>query len=422
MIASTSAHVATWVVAAIATGGVIVRPWGLPEAVWACVGALVLVVLSLLPLSTAAAAVAKGLDVYLFLIGMMLLAELAREEGLFDWLAAFAVRLAAGSQQRLFALVFAVGILVTVFLSNDATAVVLTPAVYAAATAAGARPIPYLYICAFIANAASFMLPISNPANLVLYAGHMPSLFDWLAQFAAPSVTAIAMTYGLLRWTQRAHLVDAIAPDMPLPHLSADGKWASAGIAVTAVILLVASAFSINLGGPTLIAAVATAAVVSLRARKSPRRLVRGISWSVLPLVGGLFVLVAALEHTGVIAALVDTLRTAVLRSSTEAAWQTGLLVALATNLINNLPAGLIAAATVAGAHPPSVVAGALLIGVDLGPNLSVTGSLATILWLVALRREKLDVGAFEFLRLGVVVMVPALVVALAVQIAVSSR
>ena len=141
-----------------------------------------------------------------------------------------------------------------------------------------------------------------------------------------------------------------------------------------------------------------------------------------LPLVGGLFVLVAGLEHTGVIATLVDTLRTAVLRSSTETAWQTGLLVALATNLINNLPAGLIAASTVAGAHPPSVVAGALLIGVDLGPNLSVTESLATILWLVALRREKLDVGAVEFLRLGVVVMVPALVAALAVLIAVSSR
>ena len=119
--------------------------------------------------------VRKGTDVYLFLVGMMLLAEIARKEGLFDWLAGIAVRQARGSATRLFLLVYLVGIVVTVFLSNDACAVVLTPAVYAAAKAAEAEPLPYLFICAFIANAASFVLPISNPANLVVYATHMPA-------------------------------------------------------------------------------------------------------------------------------------------------------------------------------------------------------------------------------------------------------
>src|SRR5258708_35761616 len=102
---------------------------------------------------------------------MMLLAELARQEGLFDWLAALAVEHARGSPQRLFALVYAVGTIVTVFLSNDATAVVLTPAVYAATRAAGAAPLPYLFACAVIANAASFPLPISNPAKLRIFDG-----------------------------------------------------------------------------------------------------------------------------------------------------------------------------------------------------------------------------------------------------------
>ena len=156
---------ATWSIAALAAGGVILRPWRLPEAIWAVLGAAALVALGLLPWTEALTGVLKGLDVYLFLIGMMLLAELARHEGLFDWLAALAAEYAHGSPQRMFTLIYVVGTLVTVFLSNDATAIVLTPAVYAAARAAGAEPLPYLFVCAFIANAASFVLPISNPAK-----------------------------------------------------------------------------------------------------------------------------------------------------------------------------------------------------------------------------------------------------------------
>src|SRR5260370_25721920 len=137
---------------------------------------------------------------------MMVLAELARKEGLFDWLAVLAVRQARGSPRRLFGLVYVVGTVVTVFMSNDATAVVLTPAVYAAAKAAKAEPLPYLFICAFIANAASFVLPISNPANLVVFGSHMPPLAAWLAQVGLPSILALGATYGGLRVTQRASM------------------------------------------------------------------------------------------------------------------------------------------------------------------------------------------------------------------------
>src|SRR5438093_6960971 len=199
----------TWAIALLSAGGVIVRPWRLPEALWAVVGATALVVLSLLPWTDARRAVARGNDVYLCLIGMMLLAELARSEGLFDWLAALAARWARGSAERLFALVYAVGTVVTVFLSNDATAVVLTPAVYAAARAAGATPLPYLFACVFIANAASFVLPISNPANLVIFGERMPHLAAWLWQFGLPSLVAITVTYLALRLALRRPLVRA---------------------------------------------------------------------------------------------------------------------------------------------------------------------------------------------------------------------
>ena len=142
-------NAATWGIAALATLGVIARPWNLPEFIWAVAGAALLVLLNLLPWPDALAAAAKGTDVYFFLIGMMLLAEVARKEGLFDWLAAQAVWHSRGSAKRLFLIVYVVGTIVTVLLSNDATAVVLTPAVLAAlpnreAHLAAATPLPLM--------------------------------------------------------------------------------------------------------------------------------------------------------------------------------------------------------------------------------------------------------------------------------------
>src|SRR5207253_10247296 len=151
---------------------------------------------------------------------MMLLAELARREGVFDWLAALSAQKARGSAGRLFALVFAVGTIVTALLSNDATAVVLTPAVYAAAKAAGAAPLPYLFACALIANAASFVLPISNPANLVVFRSHMPPLSQWLASFVVPSFLSIAATYVVLRWCFRRELHVRLPVDQERTHLT----------------------------------------------------------------------------------------------------------------------------------------------------------------------------------------------------------
>ncbi|MBI3796582.1 MAG: arsenic transporter [Deltaproteobacteria bacterium] len=406
-------HRATWSIAALATSGVIIRPWHLPEAVWAVLGAAALVGLGLLPWTVAAHAIGKGTDVYLFLTGMMLLAELARREGLFDWLAALAAGRANGSARRLFGLIYGVGTVVTVFLSNDATAVVLTPAVYAVTKAARVEPLPYLFVCAFIANAASFVLPISNPANLVIFGSSMPPLTVWLSQFALPSMLSIVATYAVLRLTQAPFLRQSVATDIEVPALSRGGRMTAYGISGTALALLIASARDTQLGFPTCLAGCITAAIVLLHKRESPWPVVKGVSWSVLPLVAGLFVLVEGLEQTGILRSLSAVLNSAAEHSAAGAAWGAGIMLALGCNVMNNLPAGLIAGATVRSAHASSQVIGAVLIGVDLGPNLSVTGSLATILWLAALRREGQAVSSGEFLRLGFVVMLPALLLAL---------
>lgn len=403
-----------WCITAVATAGVILRPWRVPEYIWALGGALILVISGLVPITLALSAVTKGGDVYLFLIGMMLLAEMARREGLFDWLATLAARHARGSSQRLFDLVFGVGTLVTVFLSNDATAVVLTPAVYAATRAAKADPLPYLFICAFIANAASFVLPISNPANLVIFGRHMPPLLDWLAQFSLPSLAAIVLTYGVLRLSQRKHLRQPLAEVSALGPLPMGARLTAAGIAVTAVLLLVVSALDQPLGLPTCIAGLLTVALVHMLQRRTPWAVFKGVSWAVLPLVAGLFVLVEALAMTGVIAELAKALEQWTQQAPAQATWGTGILVAIATNLMNNLPAGLIAGSVGQLASLPGQTTAALVVAVDLGPNLSITGSLATLLWLIAVRREGLHVSAWTFLKLGALVMPPALLGALA--------
>lgn len=404
-----------WGITAAATAGVIVRPFSWPEFIWAVSGAVLLVILGLLPVSDALTGVAKGTDVYLFLVGMMVLAELARQEGLFDWLAACAARLARGSATRLFTLVFVVGTIVTTFLSNDATAVVLTPAVAAVVKTTKAREaLPYLFICAFVANAASFVLPISNPANLVIYGSHMPPLLRWLAQYSLPSVLSILTTYLVLRWTQRTKLQQDVSADIEVPELTKGGTTAAIGIIGTAVVLLVSSAFDIQLGLPTFIAGIVTAVCVFVRVRSSPLPVIKNISWGVLPLVAGLFVLVQALQKTGVTNDIAGLLHHLVQSSASLAAWVSGVGLAVICNLANNLPVGLVAGRIVQIAKVPDHVRSAVLIGVDLGPNLSVTGSLATILWLTALRREGQTVSAWAFLKLGLLVMPTALVLSLA--------
>jgi arsenical pump membrane protein len=402
-----------WGIAGVATLGVIVRPFRMPEYVWALIGAGILVAFGLLPWRDAVAAAGKGTDVYLFLVGMMLLSEVARQQGLFDWLATHAVRQAKGSAEKLFLIVYGVGTLVTVFLSNDATAVVLTPAVYAAATAARVAPLPYLFVCAFIANAASFVLPISNPANLVIFGAHMPPLGQWLYQFTLPSIASILVTYVALRFTQRDALTEKLAEDLAAQPLSLGGKCVAIGIGLTATALLAASAFDRQLGLPTFISGAAVTVVVLLIGRQSPLPILRDVSWGVLPLVAGLFILVEAVELTGILRVMAQLLHEAAAASPGKTAVGAGVIVAFASNLLNNLPTGLVAATISQTADVPLQVTSGLLIGVDLGPNLSVTGSLATILWLIALRREGEAVTSWQFLKLGFVVMPPALAAAL---------
>ncbi len=397
-----------WLIAAATIACVLFRPKDWPEALWACLGALLLVISGSLTVSQAGVAVVKGTDVYLFLTGMMLLSELARREGVFEWLASLAVRAAKTSRTRLFSLVYIVGIFVTVFLSNDATAVVLTPAVYAAVRKARATALPYLLICAFIANAASFVLPISNPANLVVYGKNLPPLMPWLRTFLLPSVCSITATYLAMRWILRKELEGKV-DGSTITTLSGHGRLAAWGIVVTGVILIGASALGLDLGLPTSITAALAVLIATRASGRAMAEIVKGISWSVLPLVAGLFVLVEALNRVGALRDVGGFLQWCAGMPRVAGALAAALGIAGLSNVMNNLPSGLLAGGALQVVQVPSHIRDAVLIGVDLGPNLSVTGSLATVLWLIALRREGEQISGRQFLKAGLAVMPPAL-------------
>jgi arsenical pump membrane protein len=409
MIPPLAAHILLIAIVAASILLMLLRPRRIAEFYWIGAGAVLLIALGLVPLRLAGHAIAEGLDVYLFLTGMMLLSELARIFGVFDWVASVAVARASGSCARLFTLIYLAGTVVTILMSNDATAVVLTPAVFSALRRSRAEPLPNLFACAFIANAASFVLPISNPANLVVFRGQMPSLLHWIAAFGLPSAVSIASTYLVLRWWFRRNLQCALPTDQQPTRLTGNGRLVLIGIFAVVVILLLCSAFEVDLGLPTCICVLAVSCVVLVRARVSPMLVIRDISWGVLPLVAGLFILVEAIDSIGAMKLSAAALAWAGKLPPISGALVTAGAVGLGNNVVNNLPLGLIAGNTLYATHAHGLIANAVLIAVDLGPNLSVTGSLATILWLIALRREGLHVDFRSFLKVGAVAMPIAL-------------
>jgi arsenical pump membrane protein len=271
-----------------------------------------------------------------------------------------------------------------------------------------------------IANAASFVLPISNPANLVVFHNGMPPLSRWLAAFLLPSLLSILVTYIVLRFYFRRELTSLVDASSDPVTLTTNGKLILVGLALVVAVLLTASAFGKDLGLPTFLAAVAITAILLTRTRSSPTPILKQISWSTIALVAALFILVEAVESIGALTFTEHALLAAQHLAAPIAALAVGFTVAIANNLINNLPLGLIAANTLTLTHTQGLLRDVTLIAIDLGPNLSVTGSLATILWLLALRREGLNVTFLDFLKAGLLAMPLALLASIAASLAIS--
>lgn len=404
-----------WLIVGFSIVGMIIRPFKCPVYVCPMIGAIVLIVLGWMSPTEAFYAILSGKNVYCFIFGMILLSEVGLLSGLFDWLSSALVAKAKGSGRRLFVYLFLLAIVVTAFLSNDATAVVLTPAVAMAVKKAKVQnPLSYLFICAFVANAASFIFPISNAANLIFFGDHMPNLWQWQNYFLLPSTCVVAVTFVILYFSQRKYLAEEITKFSKTEALSISGKVAAVMIILIAITLLFVSYNGISLGEPTLMAGVISFIVFTTWSKKNPIRIVRSMSLGIFPLVACLFILVAAVDKSQVLVVLSEIVKEGMKDSSNSMIWKTGLVTAYGANVINNLPMGLFIEKMFSDPSlMPLALKKVMLIGVDLGPNLSVLGSLSTLLWMSALERNGISIRPLRFLKLGFWMMTVALLLAI---------
>ncbi len=406
--------------------GVVVRPFGRGEAWWTTAGALVVLGLGAVSPPAAWRALTDQGNVFLFLFGLMSIAGLADAAGFFDLAGAAAVAMARGSGRALLLCVFGVGALVTAFLSNDATALILTPVVYGLVTRLRLRPLPYLLATSFVADTASLLLPVSNPINVLVGARLQLSLALYLRHFLLAAVVAVLLNAAIflaLFWRRLDRdcppdwrkLLRPAAPDRRPLTLTV------AGLLAIAIAYLVAAAT----GFPVGVVAVGGAALLLLLGgwrRDAISRAREHVSLMVLVYVAGLFVLVAALEQVGLVGEFSRWLNDLV-RPGPPGVVAGALAAAIGSNAVNNVPAATFLVSASSGLHPAAqapFLAGTLL-GADLGPNLTPVGSLSTMLWLVVVRRRGMQVSALDYLKVGAVTA-PLLLVAAGGLVAASYR
>ncbi len=372
------------------------------ETVVAVVGAGLLVALGALSPSQAWGALGDLAPTAAFLAALLVLADGCRRAGVFDALGTWLAVGSRGSPSRLLALVFAVAAAVTAVLSLDATVLLLTPVVLATALRLRAGPRPHVYASAHLANSASLLLPVSNLTNLLAFHASGLSFTRFAALMFAPWLGVIAVEWAVLRRMFRSDLRrSGRRPDVrrePLPRVA---------VAVVAL-TLVGFCLSSLAGIAPLWVAVAGALVLAVRVRTTPVDVVRAASPEFVAFVLGLGVIVAAAAHNGLSDAVEALLPSG---DALPGLLLTAVVAAVLANLVNNLPATLVLVpAAVAAGGEAAVLA--VLIGVNVGPNLTYTGSLATLLWRRVLRTEDETTSLSEFVRLGLLTVPAGVVVA----------
>ncbi|MFF7607934.1 SLC13 family permease [Streptomyces parvulus] len=387
----------------------VLRPRGLPEAVAAVPAAMLAVALGTVTPGQAWEETRTLAPVVVFLALVLMLAYLCAKEGLFEAVGAAVARRCGGSPRRLLSGVFAVACAVTAVLSLDATAVLLTPVVLATAARAGARARPHVYATAHLSNSASLLLPVSNLTNLLAFTASGLSFTRFAALMALPWLAAIAVEYAVFRRFFRADLEEP--PAVPAPGEAARAAPAVPRFTVVVVALTLAGfALSSPLGLDPTWAALAGVLVLGVRAlarrHVTPRELVGAASPLFCVFVLALGVVVEAVVTGGPASGLGRLLPDG---DSLPALLGVAAVAAVLANVVNNLPAVLALLPLAAPAGPAHVLA--VLIGVNLGPNLTYVGSLATLLWRRILHRHGIEVDLARFTLLGLLT-VPATVAA----------
>ena len=311
-------------------------------------------------------------------------------------------------------------------LSNDATALILTPIVYSLVTRLRLPVLPYLFACTFIADSASFLLPVSNPINILVTSQFPLGLLTFLRLLFLPSLLVIGINAGVFYFLYRRQLHGRFDIKR-LPALLETVKHPLYFRYTCIVVILVAAAYVIAaaLQFPLSLVAVSGALLLLLGAlywkQTTPWSTARQISWPIFGFIAGMFLVIQALETTGLTAQFGQLLLRLSGGTSFGAVMIGTMGSALGTNLINNVPMAVVMTSSLHGIqHTPLAIQQgfltATIFGCDLGPNLTTVGSLATVLWLLILRQRNIEVSGLDYFKVGILVT-PLMLVAGALAI-----
>ena len=398
-----------------------VRPRRWNEAWWTALAAGAMLALGLVTPREALGAILAGKNTLLFLLSLLALSLLIGKSGFFDWCAIRCARIAKGDAHSLYRNAFVAGAIITAVLSLDTTAVMLTPIMLALVRRLKVPAAPYVVLCAFVANVGSLLLPISNLTNLLFADAFHQTFAAFAARMIVPQLAALITTFAVLRWRFRRDLpnrfdIEALPePASVVPHRTYFLTCIGVLMAV-----LVCYFLAPLMGLEPYVFAFAASGVLALAGTLSGRvqvGAVREIAWDVFPFVIGLFIAVQGLENLGIVAAS-STWLAEMKPGSAEKLLTTAAATALASNLMNNLPAALIARSVLLRSHAHMGTVLAALVGTNVGPMVTPFGSLATMLVLAFARRDGEEVRTGELVLLGlwavpVIVVITVLALAL---------
>ncbi len=390
---------ASLAVLAVSLTAAVVRTRWAPDWAVAVGGALLLLATGVISFAGTRHALANFGPTIGFLAALLVLGDGCRRSGLFDALGATMAIASHGRAMRLLALVFAVAAATTAVLSLDATVVLLTPIVFATAAGLRVSSRPHVYACSHLANTASLLLPVSNLTNLLALQASDLSFARFAALMVLPWLAGLAIEWIVLTRAFRSELrmtsTDApVADGRPLP------RFALVVLAFTLVGFAVSSATGV---APVWVAVLAALGMTA-GSRPSPSEIVVAAQPAFLAFVLALGVIVTAASQHGLSSAVDAVLPHG---SGLLALLAVAAVSAVLANLVNNLPATLIVLPVVAASGPGAVLA--MLIGVNVGPNVTYVGSLATLLWRRIVHAHDETVEIAEFVRLGALTVVPAL-------------
>jgi arsenical pump membrane protein len=390
---------------------VLFRPRGLPAALPAASGGLLVLALRLVSLQQAWEIVRFAQDALIFLIGMMLVSAIVERAEFFEWCATLAARAGRGNVRRLYLFIFLIGTVITATLSLDATAIVLTPIVYAMAVRLKLRPLPFMFACCFIANTASLFMPISNLTNLLIYRALDFSFLRFSLVMFIPAVVAVVTNAALFSYLFRFDLVGHYTlPDEPFRPANRTFFRVSVGaLAIILLAIFAASVIHLPIGPIALVGGIVLVLLARARQWVPFTVTLRAVSWNLIVLVLGLFLVVQALENAVLAGIFRDALHALAPGDSFVQLLSIALGSTLGANLINNIPMTIVASSALrpaleAGTMHPAAGYAALL-GTNIGPNLTLTGSLATLIWLSIVQSRGVSITARQFLRIGLVSM-----------------